>query len=135
MTKFFTLSWGGGGVSNIPIFHSFVFHSLSRGEGGKVNDTNFTLYTIFFWMSSLSFIFVSFALSKCNKKSRHLSHEIASFSKFIWVQIFIDTLIDFFMPTLPLERAFKWHQNEACWIRISMFKLSLNKTKNPEFIA
>ena len=46
---------GGEGVrkiiefSNIPIFHSFVFHSLSRGGGGKVNDTNFTLYTVFFF--------------------------------------------------------------------------------------
>ena len=41
-------------VSNIPIFHSFVFHSIIRGEGGKVNDDNFTLFTVFFiLMSSL----------------------------------------------------------------------------------
>ena len=26
---------GRGEVSNIPIFHSFVFHSLSRGGGGQ----------------------------------------------------------------------------------------------------
>ena len=39
--KFFPLSWVGGGVSNIPIFHSFVF-TLSVEEGrGNVNDTNF----------------------------------------------------------------------------------------------
>ena len=53
-TKFFTLSRGGGGVSSISIFHSFVFHSLSRGEGGKVNDAIFTKSAVFFLMSSLS---------------------------------------------------------------------------------
>ena len=45
----------GGSPSNISLkCHSFDFHSLSRGEGGKVNDTNFTLYTVFFGMSSLT---------------------------------------------------------------------------------
>ena len=54
MTKFFTLSQGEGGVSKIPIFHSFVFHSLRRGGGGKVNDAIFTKSAVFFLMSSLS---------------------------------------------------------------------------------
>ena len=51
------------------------------------------------------------------------------------MQILIDTLIDFIMQTLPVERTFKWHQNEACWIRISLFELSLNITENPEFFG
>ena len=35
---------------NLQIFHSFVFHSFSKGGRGKVNDTNFTLCTVFFYV-------------------------------------------------------------------------------------
>ena len=32
-----------------PIFHSFVFHSLSRGGRSKINDAIFTLSAVFFY--------------------------------------------------------------------------------------
>ena len=41
-------------VSNIPIFHSSVFHSFSRGGRGKVNDANFTLSAVFSRSSDLT---------------------------------------------------------------------------------
>ena len=37
---------------NLKIFHSFIFHSFSRGRGGKVNDTIFTLFGFFFILTS-----------------------------------------------------------------------------------
>ena len=37
----FSLLALGGVVTNLTIFPSFVFHSFSRGGGGKVNDANF----------------------------------------------------------------------------------------------
>ena len=49
-TFFFHYLYGGRGVSNLLIFHSFVFHSSSRGGRGKVNDAIFTLSAIFFIM-------------------------------------------------------------------------------------
>ena len=48
MTKFFTLSQGEGGSQTYQYFMPLFFTLSVGGEGGMVNDTNFTLYTVFF---------------------------------------------------------------------------------------